>query len=87
MYSLKKLEYLLRDKPFILKTEYKNLTFIDREANAKVKRWKLDIQEYDFVIKYIQGSTKVVADGLSRLLDVREEQIRLLESFGTFMKS
>ena len=38
VYSLKKLEYLLRDKPFILKTDHKNLTFIDRELNAKVKR-------------------------------------------------
>jgi hypothetical protein len=81
VYSLKKLEYLLRDKPFILKTDHLNLTFIDRESNAKVKRWKLDIQEYDFEIEYIPGPKNVVADGLSRLLDVREEQICLLDTF------
>ena len=32
----------------------------------KVIRWRLQLQEYDFVISHIRGSDNVVADFLSR---------------------
>jgi hypothetical protein len=38
VYCLKKLEYLLRDRTFTLRTDHKNLTYIDKETSAKVKR-------------------------------------------------
>ena len=41
VYCLKKLEYLLRDRSFTLRTDHKNLIYIDTETSAKVKRWKL----------------------------------------------
>ena len=37
VYSLKKLEYLIRDRFFTLRTDHKNLIFIDKESSAKVK--------------------------------------------------
>jgi len=38
VYTLKKLEYLLRDRPFVLRTDHKNLTYIDTESNHKERR-------------------------------------------------
>ena len=46
-YALKKLEHLLRDVKFTLRTDHKNLTFLNKEHSGKVQRWKLAIQEYD----------------------------------------
>jgi len=37
VYTLKKLEYLLGDRTFTLKTDHKNLTYLDADANEKVK--------------------------------------------------
>jgi len=66
-YAFQKLEYLIRDVYFILRTDHKNLTYINEEGSPKVRRWKLAIQEYNFDIEYIKGEDNVVADALSRL--------------------
>ena len=73
VYCLKKLEYLIRDRTFTLRTDHKNLTYIDNHFSAKVKRWKLLVQEYDFFIEHIPGKDNVVADGFSRLLPIEDE--------------
>ena len=72
-FSLQKLEYLLRDVHFVMRTDHKNLTYINFGQSAKIMRWKLFVQEYDFDIEYIKGENNVVADAFSRLL-VREEE-------------
>jgi hypothetical protein len=69
VYAFKKFEYLIRNRPFILRTDHNNLLYIDKELNAKVKRWKLMIQEYDFKWEYIKGEDNVVADQASRLIE------------------
>jgi hypothetical protein len=66
-YCLMKLEHLLRDSHFTLKTDHKNLTFINTDFREKVKRWKLAIQHFDFDIEYIKGEDNIEADGFSRL--------------------
>ena len=38
VYCLTKLEYLLRDRSFTLRTDHKNLIYIDTETSAQVKR-------------------------------------------------
>ena len=68
VYSLKKLDYLLSNRMFTLKTDDLNLTFMDADTNPKVKRWKLSIQHYDCMIEYITGPTNVMADPMSRLV-------------------
>ena len=78
----KKLEYLLRDRSFTLRTDHKNLIYIDNETSKKVKRWKLFIHEFEFYIKYIAGKENVAADGFSRLLPLKEEHLHhLYEEF------
>ena len=66
-YCLMKLEHLLRDIRFTLRTDHKNLTFINTDFREKVKRWKLAIQHFDFNIEYIKGEANIEADGFSRL--------------------
>lgn len=66
-YALTKWEHLLRDIHFTLRTDHKNLTYINMEGSPKVKRWKLDIQEYNCDIVFIAGTDNPIADGFSRL--------------------
>ena len=66
-YSIMKLEHLLRDVHFTLRTDHKNLTFINTDFREKVKRWKLAIQHFDFDLEYIKGEENIEADGFSRL--------------------
>ena len=42
-YGIKKLRPLLRDIYFTLRTDHKNLTYINESASAKVNRWKLEL--------------------------------------------
>ncbi len=72
-YALQKLEYLVRDVYFVLRTDHKNLTYINSEGSAKVRRWKLAIQEYNFDIEHIAGEDNLVADAFSRLC-IREDE-------------
>jgi transposase InsO family protein len=66
-FTLVKLSYLLRDVPFVLHTDHRNLTFITTDSSAKVLRWKLYLQEHNYEIQYIPGPENVVADAFSRL--------------------
>ncbi len=84
-YALTELSYLIRDIHFTLKTDHKNLIYINTEGSPKVKRWKLQIQEFDFDIEHVAGVDNVVADSFSRLCAVSEETeefaCTLLEEF------
>ena len=73
VYALTKLDYLLRDIPFTLRTDHANLTFINEGGSPKVLRWKLLIQEYNFKIEWFPGENNVVADAFSRLCTLTEE--------------
>mgnify|MGYP000847459154 CR=1 FL=1 len=67
-FALQKWEYLLRDVKFTILTDHRNLKYLNANT-PKVVRWKLAIQEFDFVVKHIEGTTNVVADAFSRLCE------------------
>jgi transposase InsO family protein len=69
VYAFQKLEYVLRDMHFTLRTDHKNLLYINEDGSAKVRRWKLAIQEYNFDIEHIAGEENVAADAFSRLCE------------------
>jgi len=69
VYAFSKLEYILRDTYFVLRTDHKNLIYINQEGSQKVRRWKLAIQEYNFDIEHIPGEDNIAADAFSRLCD------------------
>ncbi len=78
VFAFQKLEYILRDSYFVLRTDHKNLTYINSEGSAKVRRWKLAIQEYNFDIEHIAGEENVAADAFSRLCKREEPPAVLL---------
>ena len=73
-YSLKKLQYLLRDVPFILRTDHANLTFLSKRGSPKVERWKIDIAQFDCQILHVPGKDNIVADAISRLQPIPETE-------------
>ena len=65
--TLTKFNHLLRDNKFLLRTDHKNLTYINLGGSQKVRRWKLALQEFDFDIEHVAGKDNIVADAFSRL--------------------
>lgn len=66
--ALTKWEFILRDIPFLLRTDHRNLTFLDTDFRGKVQRWKLAIQSFNFKIQWVKGEENILADQLSRKL-------------------
>ena len=65
--ALEKFEYLIRDAQFTIRTDHRNLLFMNEKASNKVQRWKNAIQQYNFVCEHIPGPDNIVADHYSRL--------------------
>lgn len=59
----------LYGRSFVVKTDHKPLVWLNslKEPNMKLQRWKIKLNEFDFIIEYIKGKENVVADGLSRI--------------------
>jgi hypothetical protein len=53
----------------VVETDHKNLTFLKTAQSAKVRRWQLALQEFDFKYRHIKEENTVVADAFSRLCD------------------
>jgi hypothetical protein len=68
-FTITKFDFLLRDVQFVVETDHKNLTFLKTAQSAKVRRWQLALQEFDFRYIHIKGVDNVIADALSRLCD------------------
>ena len=67
--ALQKFQYLLRDIQFTIRTDHRNLTYINNKATSsnKVLSWKLEIQQYDAYLEHLEGHRNIVADLHSRL--------------------
>ena len=87
VFAFKKFEYILRDRKFTLQTDHQNLTYLNAETDPKVQRWKLAIQEYDCWVEHIAGKDNIVADGMSRLLPMTEEEMYLRYEFSLPMEA
>ena len=72
-FCITKLQNRLRDITFTLRTDHRNLLFINDASSARVMRWKMDLQEYMFNIEHIAGKDNVVADNLSRIPNITHD--------------
>ena len=75
-YMLKKHDYLLRDRQFLVYTDHKNLIYMRDSKKEKVLRWKIETQSFDFSLKHIKGDKNVLADAFSRMCVNEEEEER-----------
>jgi hypothetical protein len=55
-------------EPFTILTDHANLQYwkAPKNLNRRTARWHADLQEYDYEIKHIPGSTNIPADALLR---------------------
>ena len=70
MLVLKLWRHYLVGRRFTLQMDHQSLQYIftQRNLNARKRRWKEFMSEYDFVISHIKGKENVVVDSLSRRL-------------------
>jgi hypothetical protein len=61
---------LLYGKAFVIETDHANLRYMDKSEVSKIVRWRLALQEYDFLIRHIPGRLNTVADDLSRMYSI-----------------
>ena len=66
-YSVKKLEYILGDRPFTWYTDHKNNIINKSSGSDKVLRWQLYLQDFDITDVYIKGEDNEITDTWSRL--------------------
>jgi hypothetical protein len=74
VFTLNKLDYLLRDVHFVLHTDHENLTRCYSSGSPKVLRWQILIQGYDKEVRHIKGIDNLVADSLSRFAPVSDTE-------------
>jgi RNase H-like domain found in reverse transcriptase len=48
--------YLIRDRPFSIHTDHKNLTFMTKNSSSMVTRWYVALQEFDYTLHFVKGS-------------------------------
>ena len=67
-WSIKKFDYFLKARPFVLFTDHKSLVYLDQKHfnNSKISRWQDEISTYRFQVQYLEGHSNVFADMLSR---------------------
>lgn len=74
VWATKHFQYYLRNYKFTLVTDHKALETLFKpraQTPPRLERWILQIQEFDFEVKYVKGDN-MIADPLSRLCDAPE---------------
>lgn len=68
VHTLDKYDYMLKDRPFIVYTDHKNLTHLEnsRDKSKRLERWGEFLDRFDFDVRYIKGETNYIPDMLSR---------------------
>ena len=76
IFALKKFRPYLIGSKFIVFTNHHALRYLfnKKNANPRLIRWVLLLQEFDLKIRDKMGSKNVVVDHLSRLLHEEEEE-------------
>ena len=70
VWALQKLSRYLLGRKFLLQTDHRPLKYMNsgKTLNARICRWALILQQFDFAIDYISGPSNAIADFLSRNL-------------------
>ena len=73
--SVKKLSFYLDQAEIYLRSDCLPLKrFLQKNTlNSKVNNWAMELKSFNIQFEYIQGSKNVLADTLSRLIDINED--------------
>ena len=69
VWGIKRFHLYLYGVPFVLQTDYEPLKYMDsvKYTNARLMRWAMFLQSYNFKVEAIQGSENVGTGYLSRV--------------------
>ena len=69
VWGIQKFERYLYGRHFLLETDHQPLNGLQRNpTNARLMRWSLQLQQYSFTVRVIQGKNNHGADYLSRAI-------------------
>ena len=73
--SVKKLSFYLDQAEILLKSDHLPLKkFLQKNTlDSKVNNWVMELQSFNLQFEYIKGSKDVLADTLSRLIDINQD--------------
>ena len=60
-------ENLLLGRDFTVRTDHRNLLWMQHSVNQKVQRWFCYLYQFSFALEHIPGAENVVADAMSRI--------------------
>lgn len=76
IWAIEKFKPYLYGQKFTLVTDHKPLVFIkNANKNGKLIRWRLELENYDYTVVYKTGKTNVVADALSRKVEINANEV------------
>ena len=69
VWGIKRFHLYLYGVPFVLQTDHEPLKYMDsaKYTNARLMRWTMFLQSYNFKLEAIKGSENVGVDYLSRV--------------------
>ena len=67
-WAILKFNYFLHNRPFVIFTNHRLLTYLDQHEfnNAKIRQWQEEISCYKFILEFVEGKSNVWADMHSR---------------------
>ena len=73
--SVKKLSFYLDQAEILLRSDHLPLKkFLQKNTlNSKVNNWAMELEFFNIQFEYIQGSKNIIADTLSRLIDINQD--------------
>ena len=73
--AIRKLSFYITDAEVTIKCDHLPLKkFLQKQTlNAKVNNWAVQLEQFNLKLEWIQGVKNMLADSLSRLLDVDPE--------------
>jgi hypothetical protein len=67
-WSMQMFQPLIQCLPVIIESDHANHRFMySSQTSAKIQRWRMYLEQFDYEIRHIPGKDQEVADGLSRL--------------------
>ena len=71
--SVKKLSFYLTDAQILLRSDHKPLEKFLQKNYSKVNNWAMELEAFSIEFDYIKGSNNVLADTMSRLVDINPD--------------